>query len=140
MTLSHLIMSLRILNAQVNQNYCSSTGRSIFLLEVSSAKSLVQYCFHNNNLPQHSHNWNMHFWLYASQTASFKRSVRDGSFSIAITKRCIFSWYVHRHMSAGVLALSMTWSAIQLQKVDWLIFAFGCSQNISKASLKVYIM
>ena len=103
-------------------------------------KLLVQYCFLNNNLPQYSEDWNMHFWFSTLQTTCFKRSVTDGSFPIAFNKRCIFSWYGHRCKSAGVLTLSITWSGIQLQNIDRLIFVYGCcSQIILKASIKVHM-
>ena len=47
----------------------------------------------------------MHFWLSASQTASFKRSVIYGSFSIALTKKMhifmVCAWtHVSRYVSS----------------------------------------
>ena len=70
-----------------------------------------------------------------------KHASKDQLQMVAFLLHSLKETYVHKHMLAGVLALSITWSGIQLQKVDGLIFVSGfCSQNISKSSIKVYIM
>ena len=139
--LSHLIQPLIILNTQVYHNYCLSTGRIVFLLETlhqwSCCCSTVSTTTCNNIQMTETCIFGS---LHHKQQAS-KDQWHMAAFLLHSLKRCIFSWYVHGHMSAGMLTLSTTWSCIQLQKVDRLIFAFGCcSQNTSKASLKVYIM